>query len=673
MKLADMSRPFAATVLAVLASTAAIAAADHAASQIELRKGIAALNANDLREANVHLLNAVKADEGDALTRAVFGRVQLALGYGENGRRALDRALALGIAPSRINHLLGEAALMQGDIPGALKFLDAAGIDPKYAAYGVRIRARALMMAGDFAGAGRTYEAALQMTPKNAQLWVDIGRYRVNTGNLAGAIFAARNATKFNPNSVEANLLMGEMMRSQYGLVASIPWFEKVLEIDPLNVSAMSDLAATYGDSGQNRAMLAMARRLLVIDKANPMAYFYEAVLAARANKPELARSIIYRIGDRLNGLPAMQLLQGILAFQSGSNEQAIKLLGPLVDMQPGNDQARRLLGAAHFKAEDFKSAVAVLLPLARRSDADSYALAIVGRSLEALGVREDAMKFLDRAGTSTPAAPTPFDLPIPRNGGDPNDANVAIPEIARLIANGRAGDALARSRFIQTQNPGVPAAYVLIGDSLNALGRPAEAVDAYRQAANIRFNEGTALRLVRALVSANKNGEALRVLDLLLTQNPRSAAGRMLAADVFLANRDWTRAIAVLEGLRLQLGNREAVVLNGLAWAYLNTKQPDKALGFSRAAYELMPSNPMMANMYGWALIETGKDNAKGVGLLEKALAIDPLNYGYRLQLAQAYAKTGNKSKARAAAQWLLAKPDFEDKPTAAALLKRL
>ncbi|MEY4501672.1 MAG: hypothetical protein RIS52_1562, partial [Pseudomonadota bacterium] len=34
---------------------------------------------------------------------------------------------------------------------------------------------------------------------------------------------------------------------------------------------------------------------------------------------------------------------------------------------------------------------------------------------------------------------------------------------------------------------------------------------------------------------------------------------------------------------------------------------------------------------------------------------------------------KTGNKSKARAAAQWLLAKPDFEDKPTAAALLKRL
>jgi cytochrome c-type biogenesis protein CcmH/NrfG len=76
---------------------------------------------------------------------------------------------------------------------------------------------------------------------------------------------------------------------------------------------------------------------------------------------------------------------------------------------------------------------------------------------------------------------------------------------------------------------------------------------------------------------------------------------------------------------------------------------------------------------MYGWALIETGRDNAKGVGLLEKALAIDPLNYGYRLQLAQAYAKTGNKSKARAAAQWLLAKPDFEDKPTAAALLKRL
>ncbi len=661
-----------ATFAAFTLAGAAFAAQDRAKAMSDLTAGLKEFNQGRFRAANVHLLNAVKADTSFGLAQAVFARLQLALGYGDAARLALDHARELGVAPQRINHLLGEAALMQGDTAAALKFLEPAGIDPRYAAYADRIRGRALSAIGDFAGAGRMFDSALGKSPKDSMLWVDIGRSRISNGNMAGAIEAATNATRFGPRNAEAAILMGETVRTQYGLVAAIPWFNRAIEIDNQSLAALNNLAATYGDAGENRAMLATARRMLIVDENNPLAYYYMAVLAARANRPDVARGLLYRVGERLDGLPAVRMLRGVLEFQSGADEQATRQLQPLLEMQPGNDKVRRLAASAYFRSGDFKNTLATILPIANRADADSYSLTLAGRALESLDNRAEAARYLDRVTAPARGDPSPFDLP-PQNGNDPNNAATAIPIIARLIAEGRAGDALARARYLVARNPGVPAAYVLVGDSLIALNKPGEAAEAYRLAANIRFNEGTALRLVRALIKAGKGPDALRVLDLYITQNPRSIAARMLAADYFLANASWERAIPTLEGVRQQVGNRDALLLNNLAWAHLNLGNKEEALRFAQAAYNLLPTNPVVSNMFGWALFESGHDRTKGIALLEKALSIDPLNYGYRLQLARAYAETEQKRKARTELNWLLAKPDFADKDKARAVLKGL
>ncbi len=661
--------PLAALVWTV----AAHAEGDRAKSMKDLSAGLKELKVGRFRTANVHLMNAVKADPGFGMTQAVFARVQLALGYGETARLALDRARELGVAPARINHLLGEAALMQGDVESALRFLQPSGIDPRYAAYADRIRGRALAAAGNFAAAGQMFDQALSKTPQDSMLWVDIGRFKISNGNLAGAIEAAGNAARFGPRNAEAAILMGEVVRTQYGLIAAVPWFTRALEIDDQSLAALNNLAATYGDAGENQAMLATARRMLIVDENNPLAYYYMAVLAARANRPDVARGLLYKVGDRLDGLPAVRLLRGVLELQSGADEQAARQLQPLLEAQPGNDKVRRLAASAYFRSGDFKNALATILPIANRNDADSYSLTIAGRALESLDNRGEAARYLDRVAAPSRGDPSPFDLALPQNGGNADDAATAIPIIAQQIANGRAGDALSRARYLVSRNPGVPAAHILVGDSQMALGNPAGAAEAYRIAANIRFNEGTALRLVRALIKSNKGPDALNALDLYITQNPRSIAARMLAADYFLSNGAWQRAIPVLQGIRQQVGNRDALLLNNLAWAHLNLGETDEALRFAQAAYMLLPTNPVVSNMYGWALFESGHDRAIGVSLLEKSLSLDPLNYGYRLQLARAYQATNRKVKARTELNWLLSKPDFADKDKARTLLKGL
>jgi cellulose synthase operon protein C len=656
-----------------LAFSSAVHATSREDAQDALRQGLEKFRSGDIRAANVFVLNAVKADPSDAMAQAIYGRILLEFGNGEFAQKALNRAVKLGMNPKRVNHLLGHAALLLGDLDGAAKLLDPSAVLLRYHPYAARIMGDVQSARGNFTAAGRAFDDALRLAPRDARLWVDIGRYRLAMGNIGGAIDAATRATKLNPKDVEAAILMGEMMRSQYGLLASIPWFERGLAIDNQHLGAMNQLAATYGDAGQNRAMLAMSRRMLSVDEGNAMAYYYQAVLAARANRPDIARGLLYKVGDRLETLPAFILLSGVLEIQSGANEQAVRKLKPLLEMQPGNDKVRRLMGAALFRSGDNDGAINVLMPLARRPDADSYTLTVIGRALEAKGDRVNAAPFLDKAAVPMRGDPSPFDLPIPNEINDPNNAARAIPEIARLISNGRAVDALARARYVQSRNLGVPAAFVLIGDSLAALTRHSEAAEAFRQAANLDFNEGTALRLVKTLVKAGKAGDALRVLDLFISQNPRNIAARMLAADVFLDSKAWPRAIAIMEGLRTQVGDRDAMLLNDLSWAYLETSAPEKALTFAKAAYEIAPSNPVITNRWGWTLFKTGRNPAMGLALLQKASAMDPANPMFRFHLAQAYAGSGNKAEARKAATLVLATPNYPDHAAAQAFLNRL
>ncbi|MEQ1547558.1 MAG: tetratricopeptide repeat protein [Chakrabartia sp.] len=675
-----MKRRFALFLCVILTGLTNPALANESAKSRDfLMRGIRSFNAGDVRTARVETLNALQADPANALAHAIQGRIFLALNDGSGAQAELDRALAQGMPRVRIGHLIGHAALLQGRFDDAFAATDPTIVPPTFRAYAARIRAKTFYETGDFVSANQAFDTAITLTPRASILWSDIGRFRMQTGNQAGAIEAASLAMQYDPRNVDGLILTGELLRSQYGLIAAIPWFERALLIDPNNINAMSELAATLGDAGRNRDMLTVTRKILSLDPKNPRAFYLQAVLAARANNPDLARALLYKIGDQLETVPAVMLVRAILEIQSGADEQAINRLKPLLALQPENLKVRRLLGAALSRTGDLNAALETLLPIAERGDADSYTLSIVGRAYEAAGERSEAARYLDRAAYPARAEPSPFaprrslDRLAMDNANRPGNAATAIPYITGLAASGRAEEALAQAVRLQTQNPGAPDASVLVGDSYALLGRHADAVAAYQKAASIKFSENTALRLISALQKSGDSPSALRALNLYMSQNPRSIAAKILAADYFMASKQWASAATTLETVKGRLGHRDALILNNLAWSYLNTQDEERALAYAKTAYNLASNNPAIVGTFGWILFKTEHDQKTGTALLEKACAIAPSHAGLRYQLAQAYAKMGRKAEARVALQRVLLAPDFQEHKAAAALLSAL
>jgi cellulose synthase operon protein C len=660
-------------------SAGPVFAADRQEAEAALVTGANAYRNSDFAEARSALVEAVKADPSWPLPHAVLANLMLSQGNGDAAEGETKRALELGIAPGRVAHMFAHAALLQGDPQRALKLAQSKTIAPRFAGYAARIRALAYAALEDFGAAGREFEAASELNPNSAAMWSDLGAFQMSVGNLSGAIEATARAVRLSPRRIEALKQMGILVRGQYGLTAAIPWFRRALDVDPNDIGALRELAATLGDAGQTVEMLSVTRQILVIDPENPNAYYLQAVLAARAKRYDLARSLIYRTANKLDDVPAVKLLNASLELQAGNSEQAIALLQEIVSQQPGNLKAQRLLGAALWRAGDAKGTIKVLERSANRSDADSYTLSVIGRAYEADGNRGTAAAYLDRAAQPVRGEALPFEMAgdlkrlAKASVGPSDNADFAVPYINKLVLDGQTGQALALAERLRQRNPGAPAAHVLVGDALMAQGRSDEAVKAYQNAAAIKFNEPVALRLIDALLRSGDPASALRALDFFLAQNPRSVPGLLLAADHFMATAQWDRAIGVLEGLRTRLGNRDAAVLSNLGWAWFNKGDLVKASEYSAAAYGMSPSNPAFADGYGWILFKSGRNREGGAALLEKAVTIAPGHPGLRFHLGQALIALGRKAEARPHLIIAAAAKDFPDHKKAALLLAGL
>lgn len=605
-------------------------------------RGVAALEKGDPRTARIEFLNAIKADPANPAARIMQARTYLALGDGVAAEAEIERARELGVAAGNSRPLMAHALLKQGRAEEALKELAGAS-----GAYAERMRGQALAALGDEAGARAAFARAVALAPGDDAAWTDLARFRRTAGDLAGALEAADKAVAADPSNVEALTLRGELTRGQYGLRAALPWFDRAIEIAPDDVLPRLERAATLGDLGEMRAMLAETRKVLSLSPGNAMAFYLQAMLAARAGKYDVARSLYRRTGGKLDDQPAVMLLAGAIDYQTGNPGGAAERLSRLVEIQPDNRKARRLLAAAHWRLGDAAAAAATLRPLADEPGADSYSLTLMGKALAKLGKGAEASAYLTRAAQPQQGADPgllgasvdPETLARLRReaDADPDQAPPQIQLIRALLALGRGDEALARARRLQSAHPGAPDSHMLVGDALGIRGAFADAAEEYRKAANIAFTEPVAMRMIEALDRSGQDAAAARVLALFLQQNPRSTPAQLLAAGRHMQAGQWDEAIALYEDVRRRMGNSDAVMLNNLAWAYSEQGDYERALPLARKAWALDRNNPATADTLGWLLYKSGKNKAQGLALLERAARGAPGNAEIRRRLVEA------------------------------------
>ena len=288
---------------------------DPAGSIAEAKRDIAS---HDLRDARKALISATRANPGSVEAQLLLAQVALDLFDAVTAQSALDRAVQAGAKQEDVAHLYGQALWMQGENDRAVDALSTPTIPRRYQAYAARILGRVEMDRGNMEDAKQAFEQAISLAPDDSLLWTDVARYRFVTGDQKGAIEAVDHAVALDNQNVRALEFRGRLMRSQFGLTAALPWFERGLQIAPDDVPLLEEYAATLGEAGRYTDMLKAVRRILALDAHNGRAYYMQAVIAARARDYDLANRILPRAGSNYLELPGPMLLDAVIQYELG-------------------------------------------------------------------------------------------------------------------------------------------------------------------------------------------------------------------------------------------------------------------------------------------------------------------------------------------------------------------
>jgi putative PEP-CTERM system TPR-repeat lipoprotein len=346
-------------------------------------------------------------------------------------------------------------------------------------------------------------------------------------------------------------------------------------------------------------------------------------------------------------------------------------------ELLPNSTIVARELAAYQTGKGDTQGAFETLQATIQANPQDVALPSLLAQILEANGLANKAVPVLEKASSANPSnmnllmqlgslrmqlsdfsgAITTFEQArkLKPNSFEPQTAIVQA-----QFRSGRKAEAIATATAIKNQNTSSGLGSLILGEMLDASGKPSEALVEYRNAFKIQKTSATADKLHASLLLNNKADEAKSMANSWWEASRQTEFAFMLnVSDRHISRKEWKEANAVLDTL-LKIKPDFAGALNNKAVTLHSAKEPG-ALDFADRAVRLEPKNFAILDTRGWILIETGKVD-EGMKALNAALAIAPKSPDVNAHLAIGYAKLGDSKQARAAADVALANSPSTD-----------
>jgi adenylate cyclase len=166
-------------------------------------------------------------------------------------------------------------------------------------------RGHALTLVGDFTGAAREFESALQIDPGNYDALYLFGRSRYAEGKMEEASDLFRQAHESQPDEFQAIVLRESTLRSlgrkeeqQEAAKLAVRAICQRLELNPDDLRALSLGCGALISSGEVEQGLAMARKLLKLTPDDPSALYNVSCAFANAGLHDEALDLLERRTD---------------------------------------------------------------------------------------------------------------------------------------------------------------------------------------------------------------------------------------------------------------------------------------------------------------------------------------------------------------------------------------
>ena len=545
------------------------------------------------------------------------------------------------------------------------------------------------MQNNDFARASQYYERAARLDPKSAIARTGLGLSRLATGESERALADLESAVQLDSGKYQADILliMSHLRRAKFDqALMAIGTLEKKQPNNPLTYNLK---AAAYLGKKDTAAARRNLERALTLQPSYVPAATNLAQLDLQKKDRKAARrrfeAILEKEKDNVQALLALAALAPRLG---ATPKERIEWLERATKASPAAVQPKIMLARAYAQAGDPKKGLEIAQQAQLSSPDSAELLDVLGSLQMGSGATEQALATFGKLVKLQPKSPLAlYRLASAQTvGGNRTEAAESLKKALSLKPDyveaqvglaeleSRAGHydaAIKIAQQLQKQADKSPIGFVLAGDVSMAHKKYTQAVKAYETAYGLGKNSRIAVKLHAAMTRAGKTGEADARLGQLLKESPDDAVVRLYWAEVNLKRGEFKNAVDQYEWmLRKQPDN--LLALNNLAWAYQQLKDP-RALQTAERAYKLKPDNAAIADTLGWMLVEQG-NTARGIEILQKAVAAAPKAQEIRFHLAQGLIKAGDKAKAREELERIQANgTKFPQATEANALLKQL
>ncbi len=602
----------------------------------------------------------------------------------------IEKALAIDPSQSQTYASLGQVRLAQGNAAQAEQaFKQAVTLNPQ--------SPFAALALGNFyfsvrrtEGAGDWFRKAVGLDAKNVPANRALAAYYLATNRLTEAE-APLKVVAYDSPLPQGRLVLADYYYAMRRLEESA----KILHDLQNDASVFADvrlrLAVLEFSNGQSEAAYKALDEVLARDRKHPLASVLKGRFLLTESKVDAALPLLraaiegeaksigahywlgtaYRMQGKLNDaasefatvlelaprdVPTMAQLAET-RLRQGNIEAAIALAEQATAAQPDYPLARIVLVRALLAAGDVHRADVESSVVARRFP--DLADGIVAAGLVAMAKRdfEGAGRAFQRALEAAP-----------------NSTDVLSGLIAANIGKGKAGEAMTAVEAQLARRPDDPALLHLAAKVYDAQGNQTKREETLRRViAADPSNLPAYVDLAHLYLAKRNMEEARRQYEAVVERDPKNSG--IMTVTALMLQVQGKRAEAVQRYEKVLAGDpNAAVAANNLAMLYAEDgRNLDVALQLAQTATQRMPNTPEVNDTLGWIYYLKGLPSL-AVPPLQVSVRRGPSNPIYHYHLGLAYAKMGDKAKARAAlGEALRLQPQFEGASEARKLLASL
>lgn len=516
--------------------------------------------------AEIELRNALQESARNVPARVLLGQVLLERDDPRAAAAELEQGLALGGDRNLILVPLAEVYLQLLQPEKVLTSIVPPGTSPAIDGEILLLQGDAALLLGDLNYAARSYAEAKALLPADPRALVGEARIALSRNRPAQAVQMLDAALALKPDSAAALALRGLMLRDSGELDGARKALDQALRADPSNVKALGARAALFLDIGDEAGAAGDIGRLRALNPRDLEGVYLASWLHVSRGEVEAARDLLNETAallqdideSRLERLPQVRLLFGIVNFLNHEYEQAVEQFTTFLSRFPRHSGARRYLAAAYLGSGDWDNVIRTLEPEPGAPSLDDPAsLALLGEAMRARGDHDDAARYYARALEIAPEqAGFALGLSASRFAAGKVDEGIAALEaltrdmpdfldarielIGMYVDAGRHDAAQVAASALLRDEPDNALAQNLLGIVMMARGRRDEAAKYFAAARDLE-PDGTLTILNEARLA--RLGDRLEAAATLyrevLARDPSAADARLELAEILLAGGD--------------------------------------------------------------------------------------------------------------------------------------